>query len=429
MKHTITTLLLFLLLTMGCAAKAQQWKELHTGVSEDLYDVCCIDTNKVFVCGRNGLILKTEDGGNSWQEKYRQEGCDWYSIKFLDSDIGFVLGDDDNSYDNNYKLLKTTNGGETWFELGSPFNAHNNLPYSCDLFIVDADTLYVACDQLMKSTDGGDSFFQLEVDRLHITRNLYFEGNVGYIVWGMPGDFQGTHIAKTLNYGFSWEEILSFNLNEEGIKKALFHDKDHVSIYGAFGYNENEFYYEYDEIRTDDGFTTYRRLQNENLPIGLEPQISGVCFSDLLHGVIAYDVKEFAYTGVVSYQTEDGGNTWHELEALSGPISRSAAISGCMDVYYLAFGNGHVYKMGKTYSGILENEHVFVFPNPASDVLFVYGKENCDMIIYDASGREMLRQKMKCKNLIVDIGVFPSGLYNVVIKDKNSVSCQKVIKK
>ena len=169
MKTTRFCTLLALLLMAG-GVKAQQWKELQTGVSEDLYGVCCIDTNTVFVCGQNGVILKTEDGGNSWQEKYRQAGCDWYKIKFLDSMVGFSLGND-SIYKG--KLLKTIDGGETWMDMGCPFNAYNYLsPSSCDLFLVDSDTLYVASDQLMKSTDGGNSFSQLELEWLNSTHDL-----------------------------------------------------------------------------------------------------------------------------------------------------------------------------------------------------------------------------------------------------------------
>jgi photosystem II stability/assembly factor-like uncharacterized protein len=207
MKHNgrIKGIVLLMLLALTGLASAQQWQELHTGVTEDLYDICCIDTNTVFVCGRNGLILKSEDGGNSWQEKYRQTDCQLYRIKFFDSNNGFVLGDD-NNYNN--ILLKTSDGGDSWLDMGNPFTEYNpTSPYSCDLFLVDPDTLYVASDQLMKSTDGGNSFFQLEVGWLNDAQDMYFEGNVGYIVWGMLGDFQGTHIAKTINYGSSWEEI------------------------------------------------------------------------------------------------------------------------------------------------------------------------------------------------------------------------------
>lgn len=431
MKNIRLYLLTTLLLAFSSTVNAQQWRELQTGVTEDLYGVCCIDTNTVLVCGQNGVILKTEDGGNSWHEIYRQSGYQWYKIKFFDSNIGFSFGSDNN---NKGKLLKTIDGGETWMDMGCPFNAYNYLsPFSCDLFLVDSDTLYVASDQLMKSTDGGNSFSQLEIEWLNSTQDLYFEENVGYIVWGMAGDFQGTHIAKTTDYGSSWEEFLSFDSEVEGIEKALFHDKDHVSIFGAFGYDENELSYEFNEIRTDDGFATYEWLQTENLPMGLWPQITSISFPDPQHGIIVYlfeGIQGYYPTGVITYQTQDSGHTWMELETLICPGSQFAGISSYENVYYLTSGNGGVNKLVKTYEGLAEEKDgTLVFPNPVSNMLFVSGERNSTIIIYNRSGKLLHQEKMTDDIQMVGIGDFPSGIYLIsIVSDANKEVFQKIIK-
>ena len=427
--------LLLLLLAVTGMVKAQQWKELHTGVTEDLYDVCCIDTNTVFVCGQNGVILKTEDGGISWQEKYRQDNFEWFKIKFLDKNIGFVLGDDDNIHDYNYKLIKTIDGGETWQDMGSPFNEYNYLVSStCDLFIVDADTLYVACDQLMKSIDGGCSFSQLDIE-IYMTLGLYFEENIGYVVWGDAGSFLGSYIAKTTDYGVSWEEIITYGyeFENEGIKKAFFHDKDHISVYGAFSYDENEGLCEFNEIRTEDGFATYQWLKAENLPLEVWSPISGVCFSDSQNGIMVgyWESFSYPYSGVESIQTIDGGNTWRELNALEGPGIGYPAISGREGVYYLALGKGRVYKLEGTYDGIaLEKEKVLAFPNPTSNTLYVIGKENSTITLFDFSGRMLFQQTMTERIQKIEIGNYPSGIYFLGIKEgEQSVYLQKILKK
>ena len=421
---------LFALLLMAGGVKAQQWKELQTGVSEDLYGVCCIDTNTVFVCGQNGVILKTEDGGNSWQENYRQAGCDWYKIKFLDSMVGFSLGND-SIYKG--KLLKTIDGGETWMDMGCPFNAYNYLsPSSCDLFLVDMDTLYVASDQLMKSTDGGNSFSQLEIEWLNSTQDLYFEGNVGYIVWGMAGDFQGTHIAKTTDYGSSWEEFMSFDSEVEGIEKALFHDKDHVSLYGAFVYDENELNCEFNEIRTDDGFATHQWLLNENLPQELYPLITGISFSDPQNRIIVYlfeGIEGYYPTEILTYQTQDGGNTWMDLDALICPGSvLFAGIGSCEGVYYLTSGNGSVYKLGKTYEGVAERKNsVYVFPNPALETVYIDGIEVAEVQVYNTLGQ--LVKTVRCSNEISVSGL-PEGVYmlRIIEVDGKNYTARVVMK-
>ena len=94
LKDKKSIFVLSLLLALAGLANAQQWQELNTGVTENLYSVYCVDTNTIFVCGWNGVILKSEDGGNTWQEKYRQERYDWSKIKFLDNNIGFFVASD-----------------------------------------------------------------------------------------------------------------------------------------------------------------------------------------------------------------------------------------------------------------------------------------------------------------------------------------------
>ena len=135
----IITYLLFAFI--GISSLQAQWHEFHTGVTEDLFDVFCIDANTAFVCGQNGVILKTEDGGETWVEKNRTEGLWLHDIRFLDN-IGYTNADG--------FFLKTTDGGETWQPLSSKIDSHlpeaksdyDELIPSYDLFLVDTDTLY-----------------------------------------------------------------------------------------------------------------------------------------------------------------------------------------------------------------------------------------------------------------------------------------------
>ena len=432
LKDKKSIFVLSLLLALAGLANAQQWQELQTGVTEALYSVYCIDTNTVFVCGWNGVILKSEDGGYSWQEKYRQERYDWSKIKFLDNNIGFVLGDDGN-YNN--KLFKTVDGGETWQDMGSPFTEYDVCtPNMCDMFFVDADTVYVASEhQLMKSTDGGTSFSLIDL-YIDETLDLYFEENVGYVVWGFADSFIGSHMAKTTDYGASWEEIFTYDYEseDEAIIKAFFHDKDHVSVYGAFGYDENEGYCRYNEIRTDDGFATYQWLKDENLPLQVWTQVSGVCFSDPQNGIFVYYWEDFSYpySGIVSYQTQDGGNAWHELNALYGPIDHPS-ISGREGVYYLTYGmGGRVFKLEGTYDGVVEEkESVFAFPNPANDRVIIEGIEAAEVQIYNAIGQCVASATGKGEPFTIDISNLPSGVYFINITDGEGRKCVKKVVK
>ena len=159
MKNIITKALIALMLAITGVAKAQQWTEIHTGLNEEyLWDICCIDQNRVLVCGNNGLIAKSTDGGLHWQQKDTPLNKKLVLLRFANDQVGFALGVN--------VLLKTIDGGETWSNLESAnsidlgFGSFDSDP---NLFLVDADTLYLSDCQtvIWKSIDGGETFSQM----------------------------------------------------------------------------------------------------------------------------------------------------------------------------------------------------------------------------------------------------------------------------
>src|SRR2546422_891725 len=107
------------------------WYSLNSGVGMALNSIYFLDQNKGWVVGYSGVILNTNDAGNTWNEQNSNTNNTLNSVKFLDTAIGYVAG-------NSGTILKTTNGGSTWFSLQS--NVNSNLSaidmYSRDTGIV-----------------------------------------------------------------------------------------------------------------------------------------------------------------------------------------------------------------------------------------------------------------------------------------------------
>ncbi|WP_340103851.1 T9SS type A sorting domain-containing protein [Rhodohalobacter sp. 8-1] len=82
------------------------WNNLSTGIYYDLADLEFVTADSGFVAGRGGIFLTTTDGGNSFTtEIYGQEtNEDIYSIDMLDSQKGWMAGE--NGY-----FVTTNNGG------------------------------------------------------------------------------------------------------------------------------------------------------------------------------------------------------------------------------------------------------------------------------------------------------------------------------
>jgi photosystem II stability/assembly factor-like uncharacterized protein len=66
--------------------------------------------------GTPALVLKTTDGGKSWQEKYRKTDTTYFfdAMDFINEHHGYILGD---PIDNKFLLMETQDGGKTWTNL------------------------------------------------------------------------------------------------------------------------------------------------------------------------------------------------------------------------------------------------------------------------------------------------------------------------
>ncbi len=76
----------------------------------DIKDVVFFDINTGVVTGTNGLILRTEDGGYSWQPAVTAPGSenyDFQSVSFYDANIGISVG-------NEGREIYTVDGGQSW---------------------------------------------------------------------------------------------------------------------------------------------------------------------------------------------------------------------------------------------------------------------------------------------------------------------------
>nr|HMN24588.1 YCF48-related protein [Ignavibacteriaceae bacterium] len=66
---------------------------------------------------RDGVVLKTEDGGKNWTTIQTQTMAMLYSIKFISQNNGWAVGDSG-------VVLKTTDGGVNWLLKSKNLNSH-----------------------------------------------------------------------------------------------------------------------------------------------------------------------------------------------------------------------------------------------------------------------------------------------------------------
>ncbi len=210
-----------------------------------------------------GQFIKTTDGGQNWTAYYLNDYTFYSSVYFKDANIGLVCGGSIKYYPpppypphTTYqeKVFKTTNGGLNWdstlfgtsgiFRTMSTFNDHvfvygeASSKYSTDYgttwinlgytinptprssCLIDSTSGFVVGDngRISKITNGWLSANQNQTFSNLPISSIYFTSvNTGYILTYDPYSTQGSHIYKTTNAGFNWNEVYyeSFPLFKE----------------------------------------------------------------------------------------------------------------------------------------------------------------------------------------------------------------------
>ncbi|MGN6602988.1 MAG: YCF48-related protein [Ginsengibacter sp.] len=173
--------------------RGNTWTHLHCDVS--IKSISFTDSKTAYVGSLGGKILKTEDGGISWQQKrsesYIPSGIK--AIQFPDKENGFA-------YEEYDKLLITHDGGNTWNATTS--NMASDI--YCMYFINPSDGYLAGLDGGVYAThDGGKTVEWIGFDGLrdgNSIYSLYFASkDTGFAV-GQLG-----RIMKTTDAGKTWQ--------------------------------------------------------------------------------------------------------------------------------------------------------------------------------------------------------------------------------
>ena len=445
MKHTITYAFVALLLAITGMAKAQQWTEIHTGVSEALYNVCCIDANTVFVCGQNGVILKSTDGGENWMEKFRRTDWKMIDIYFANPDIGYAVCDSTLDYNSHlWFLVKTIDGGETWNEVGEP-NLSESFTYSSNKFVrtelclIDNNNLVVAVsfDGIYKSTDGGQTMRKLTNDfTINETRGFFFEDNVGYLIWNYVADYPEdipAGVAKTEDFGETWSLIENVSDITEGFVFSHFYDKNHIRLFGAFQDDKGI-------LETNDGFdffnttnvTFYEYYNAAEMYLRAKFTKNG-------YGVWMLWEDDWGGVGRGIAYTEDDGDTWKKYSPYGIPSFRMYDIDGIDTTFFISSAGGKVLKNSQfTLMNTEEfsSQPVCVYPNPTADKVFINIEPAVEpetsspvhIELTGADGRVIMQTTALGNNVTLDLDNLSPGIYVLSVKGNAFLHRQTIIK-
>jgi len=217
MKILFTNLFLFLILTPLTIA---QWYPQYSGVYTNLYSNFFLDENNGWICGENGVILKTTNGGFNWIQKYSGTSYSLSFIWFFNNNDGIVIG-------SGGTIKKTTNGGENWFSVSSG----TYLRLQEGSFINEQQGWGCGDNGLViNTTDGGNTWTTINyVTPDNLSYIQFIDENTGWVTTELNGE-----IWKTTDGGYTWSFKYQSPLNWDLHKLQFVNDTEGWAV-GEWG--------------------------------------------------------------------------------------------------------------------------------------------------------------------------------------------------
>ncbi|MEO1828767.1 MAG: YCF48-related protein [Pseudomonas sp.] len=220
------------------------WTQAEVPARQLLTSVFFVDANNGWAVGHDSVILHTSDAGTNWEMQYRDPELDMpedpngpgllerplMDVWFRDANTGFAFGA--------YGIyLRTDDGGESWEDLSFDIDNPDGFHYNAVTAVEGAGLLLAGeMGTLYRSPDYGDTWETLQnspYDGTWFGAAGTGEANQ-VLVWGLRGN-----MFRSTDFGDSWEQVELHTPNNGPLEATLLGGTlsagDSLAVVGAGG--------------------------------------------------------------------------------------------------------------------------------------------------------------------------------------------------
>jgi photosystem II stability/assembly factor-like uncharacterized protein len=307
-------------------------------------DIWFLDPQTGWAVNSNGQIIHTTDGFETFETQL-EANVYFRCIGFADSLNGWC-----GTLTANNRMFRTKDGGKNWLPVTDlPANAPSAI---CGLSVVSNQIVYASGTnfpnrpaRMLKTTNGGQTWTAWEMAQwAHLLIDCFFiDERTGWVVGGKSpvGNPNRENVKPVVLFtedgGETWinrvESIQDqFPLGEWGWKIQFLDDR--IGFVSLENFNEGAI------LKTTDGGATWARLPVNDAQ--KNANLEGVGFIDENTGWIGgWGDRDFERRG--SSATTDGGRTWHDANEIGKAINRFRFFGKPVTVAYASGETVYIY--------------------------------------------------------------------------------------
>jgi photosystem II stability/assembly factor-like uncharacterized protein len=293
-RNRIKLVTLFILSISFFSGKGQEtyWNRINPKPFESTISSATLipGTNKVIAVGNIATVMYSDDNGDSWDLERRPAGIGkgqgLISVSFPSQNTGYILGDKS-------LLLKTTEGGENWYDI----SLEGTVNYKSTYFLDNYNGFITgASGYILRTSDGGASWDTIPIIEGVSPGRLHFIDSMT----GFMGNTYGDYFLRSTDAGYTWEFIYLDSLWQGYHLTGLRFLNDTVGFATIFNYQNYG-----GVIKTTDGGSSWYPVFSDGLATPDQFLFTGPD-TGFAYGPAVY------YKDVILHTT-DQGETWTEV--------------------------------------------------------------------------------------------------------------------